>query len=50
MIVRDTYPIPRMDVFVGSFEVATVLMTLDCSSEFWQVPVVAEYIPKKNFT
>lgn len=38
--VTESYPLSRRDDCIGSLGEAKVFSTLDCSSSFWQLPVL----------
>ena len=46
MKVRDYYPIPRMDECIDSLGTATVFLTLNCNSGYWQIPMASEDMEK----
>ena len=50
LIVRDTYPIPRIDECLDSLGEDKVFSTLDYNSAYWQIPVAEEDRPKTTFT
>jgi Reverse transcriptase (RNA-dependent DNA polymerase) len=39
LIVKDSYPLPRMDECLDSLEYATICSTLDCNSGYWKIPI-----------
>ena len=39
LIVKDSYPLPRMDECLDSLGDATIFSTLDCNSGYWQIPI-----------
>ena len=46
---RDSYPLPHIDECIHSFDDATVFVTLDCSTGYWQVEVAEEDRDKITF-
>ena len=38
LMVKDRYPLPRMEDFLDSIVKAKWFSTLDCNSDYWQVP------------
>ena len=48
--VKDTYPIPRMDEWFDSLGDANYFTSLNCNSEFRQIPIAQEDKDKTKFT
>ena len=38
IIIRDSYPLPRMDESIDSLVEASVFSTIDCNPGYWQIP------------
>jgi len=47
---KDSYPIPRMEVFIESLGDARVFSKLDCNAGYWQIPMALDDINKTAFT
>jgi Reverse transcriptase (RNA-dependent DNA polymerase) len=50
LMVRASYPLPRMEECIDSLGDATIFSTLDCNSGYWQIPVHPDDRVKKTFT
>jgi hypothetical protein len=50
LMVKDSYPLPRMDECIDSLGDATIFSTLDCNSGYWQIPVRPEDRDNSTFT
>ena len=49
VMVRDSYPLPRMDECIDSLGDVIVFTTLDCNSGYWQVEIAEEDRDKTTF-
>ncbi len=49
MTANDTYPIPFMDECIESLGSNKIFSTLECSSEYWQIPIAEKDRDKKAF-
>lgn len=49
VIIRDTYPIPRMDECIDCLGDARVFTKLDCNSGYWQRPIARKDNDKSAF-
>jgi len=49
-MVKDVYPIPRMDNCLDPLGDATVFSTVDCNAGYWKIPVAVEDRYKTKFT
>lgn len=45
-MVRDSYPMTRMDDCIDTLGNGSVFITLDCNSGYWQIPVGEEETDK----
>lgn len=48
--IRNTYPPPQMDEFIGSLGYMVVILTLGAIGGYWQMPVAKENKDETPFT